>query len=86
MNETLVRRIGWFASFMAVIMFVSYVDQIRLNLDGQKGSILLPIATFINCVAWVSYALLKQQKDWPIFMCNAVGVVVAIATLLTAII
>lgn len=84
MNEKLVTRIGWFASLMAVLMFVSYIDQIRLNLDGQKGSIILPIATLINCIAWVSYALLKEQKDWPIFMCNAVGVVVAVVSIITA--
>ena len=86
MNEKLVTRIGWFASFMAVMMFVSYIDQIRLNLDGQKGSIILPIATLINCIAWVSYALLKQKKDWPIFMCNAVGVLVAVASIVTVLI
>ncbi len=84
MNEKLVTRIGWFASLMAVLMFVSYIDQIRLNLDGQKGSIILPIATLINCIAWVSYALLKEQKDWPIFMCNSVGVVVAVISIITA--
>jgi len=84
MNEKLVTRIGWFASLMAVLMFVSYIDQIRLNLDGQKGSIILPTATLINCIAWVSYALLKEQKDWPIFMCNSVGGGVAVISIITA--
>ncbi len=85
MNDTLVRKIGWFASFMALLMFASYIDQIRLNLAGHKGSLLLPIATFINCTAWVAYAMLKQQKDWPIFVCNLVGILVAIASIITII-
>jgi uncharacterized protein with PQ loop repeat len=86
MNEVWVQRIGWFASMMALLMFASYLDQIRLNLDGQKGSVLLPVATLINCMAWSSYAMLKQQKDWPIFVCNAFGILVALLTLVTAVI
>jgi len=35
-KEKWINRIGWFASIMALLMFVSYVDQIRLNLAGQK--------------------------------------------------
>ena len=86
MNEILVERIGWFASLMAVVMFTSYIDQIRLNIEGNPGSIILPIATVINCIAWVSYALLKEKKDWPIFACNALGIIVGVATTVTALV
>ncbi len=84
MYEVLVRRLGWFASIMAMVMYASYLDQIRLNLDGQAGSLLLPIASTINCLAWVGYAWLRPKKDWPMFCCNALGVAVCSVTVLTA--
>lgn len=83
-REKWVQIVGWFASLMALLMFASYLDQIRLNLSGQKGSIILPVATVVNCSAWVVYALLKEKKDWPIFLCNSVGGVIAAVTVVTA--
>lgn len=84
LKEKHVDRIGWFASVMAIVMFSSYVDQIRINMNGTPGSILLPVTTTINCLSWVLYALLKHKKDWPIFCCNALGILVGIATTFTA--
>ncbi len=86
MHESHVKKIGWFASMAAIMMFSSYIDQIRLNIEGNPGSVILPIATMINCIAWVCYALLKENKDWPIFACNALGIVVGGVTAVTAII
>lgn len=83
MRKTRVQRLGWFASLMAMVMYASYLDQIRLNLSGASGSFLLPLASTINCLAWVGYAWLKPQKDWPMFCCNALGVLVCGLTLLT---
>ena len=84
-SESTVTKIGWFASLMAVLMFSSYIDQIRLNLEGNPGSMILPIATTINCIAWVVYALLKQAKDWPLIVCNGLGVLVGAVTAITSI-
>lgn len=84
MNEKVVTRIGWIASVLGIIMFSSYIDQIRLNLSGQPGSIILPIATTVNGIAWVCYALLKAKKDWPVFACNALGAVLGVITAVTA--
>lgn len=86
MQEKTVTRIGWVASLMAILMFASFIDQIRLNLTGVPGSVLLPLATVLNCTAWFSYGFFKQQKDWPIMLCNAFGVILAAATAFTAII
>ena len=86
MDESFVKKIGWFASMTAILMFSSYIDQIRLNIDGNSGSVILPIATVINCIAWVCYALFRENKDWPIFVCNALGIVVGGITAITAII
>lgn len=85
MNEKIVKKIGWFSSFMAILMFSSYIDQIRLNLSGHPGSVILPIATTINCISWSTYAILKEKKDWPLFVCNAIGILFGAATALTAI-
>lgn len=84
MNEKIVNRIGWFASFMAIAMYTSYIDQIRLNLSGQTGSIILPIITTINCTAWTLYGALKIKKDWPIIVCNVPGIILGIITATTA--
>lgn len=85
-QENYVKNIGWFASLTAIIMFSSYIDQIRLNIEGSPGSIILPIATTINCSAWVCYALLGKHKDWPLFSCNALGILAGTTTTITAII
>ena len=86
MKEQNVQKIGWFASITAILMFSAYIDQIILNVNGQTGSIILPIATTINCIAWVSYAVLKEQKDWPIFICNLLGALVGVVTTATGVI
>jgi uncharacterized protein with PQ loop repeat len=85
MKASTVERIGWFAAMMAVAMFVSYIDQIRLNLNGQPGSFILPMVTTVNCSAWIAYAMLKHKVDWPILFCNTVGFVVSIITAVTSI-
>lgn len=85
MNEKIVNRIWWFASIMAIIMFASYIDQIRLNINGQTWSVILPIATTINCLAWMFYWFLKTPKDWPIIVCNLLWVILWIITTFTAI-
>lgn len=85
-NNKLHSYIGWIASIMATIMFLSYIDQIRLNIIGKKGSIFLPITTSINCIMWLMYAYTKEQKDNPLIICNLVGIVLSIATIVTAII
>ncbi|HAC14444.1 MAG TPA: hypothetical protein DCE78_00650 [Bacteroidetes bacterium] len=86
MDEKIVTRIGWFASLMAIAMYISYIDQIMLNLAGQPGSIILPIVTTINCLAWFFYGFLKTKKDWPIIVCNIPGVFLGIITALTAVV
>jgi uncharacterized protein with PQ loop repeat len=76
--------IGWMATTMAIIMFVSYIDQIRLNLSGQKGSVIQPAATIVNCIFWTAYGFLKEKCDWPIIVANIPGIVLGIVALITA--
>lgn len=75
---------GWFASCMTIGMYVSYIDQIRRNISGNPGSFVLPVITFVNCVAWVLYGLLKPKKDWPIIVCNLPGIAFGLITAITA--
>lgn len=85
MSERMINRIGWFASAMGICMFFSFIDQIRLNLAGQPGSVLLPLATMVNCAAWTAYGSLKTKKDWPLICSNGLGVVLAVMTAVTAV-
>ncbi len=73
--------IGRTGSVLAIIMFLSNLDQARLNLQGSKGSIILPIATFFNCILWTIYA--QQRKDRPLMICNAVGIFASLASIIT---
>lgn len=86
MNQKIVDKIGWFAALMGMVMFLSYIDQIRLNISGQIGSVILPIATLVNCAAWSSYGFLKAKKDWPMIISNGFGVVLSTIAAITAII
>lgn len=84
MSDKTAKKVGWFASIIASLMFFSYIDQIRLNIAGSPGSVILPVVTVLNCSSWVAYALLKQKKDWPIVLCNALGIIVGFLTAITA--
>ena len=84
MNERTITILGWIATVTAIVMYLSYIDQILLNLAGQKGSMLQPIATIVNCTLWTAYGATKQKRDWPIVVANGPGVVLGLATLITA--
>jgi hypothetical protein len=66
-------------------MFFSFIDQIRLNIGGQPGSVVLPVAAMVNCVAWTTYGWLKEKRDWPLICSNGLGIVFAGLTAVTAV-
>lgn len=84
MSERQLRALGWVATVTAVAMYLSYIDQIRLNLAGDKGSMIQPLAAVVNCTLWVLYGLLRDKRDWPIVLANAPGVLLGAAALVTA--
>jgi hypothetical protein len=86
MNEKHVIKIGWLASFMGMAMFFSYIDQIRLNIAGHPGSLVLPVVTTVNCTAWIIYGSVKIKRDWPIIVCNIPGILLGIIAAVTAVI
>ena len=85
MDEKTVKKIGWFASIMAILMYFSYIDQIMLNISGRPGSVILPFVTTINCTLWTIYGLSSKEKNWPIVACNFPGIFLGLITALTAI-
>ncbi|MDO4625972.1 MAG: SemiSWEET family transporter [Pasteurellaceae bacterium] len=84
-NERFITILGWVATFTAVCMYVSYLQQISMNLSGMKGGAIQPLATTINCTLWVCYGVLKQKRDWPVALANFPGVVLGLITFVTAI-
>lgn len=75
MSERKLMLLGWIATATAVAMYLSYIDQIQLNLAGQKGSTIQPLATMVNCSLWVAYGFMREKRDWPIVFANAPGVI-----------
>ena len=43
MSEKQMKILGWVATFMSVMMYVSYFPQIMNNLAGQKGNFIQPL-------------------------------------------
>ncbi|VVB77213.1 Uncharacterised protein [uncultured archaeon] len=84
-DQKAVEKVGWVASLMAILMYVSYVDQIRLNLSGHPGSAILPAITIVNCSFWVLYGLFLEKRNWPIIACNLPGIFLGAATAITAV-
>ena len=68
------------------MMYVSYIPQIMNNLHGMKGTPIQPMVAAINCTLWVTYALLKKNRDYPVAMANAPGIVFGLIAAITAII
>lgn len=77
--------VGKLASIVSIMMYVSYVPQIMDNLHGIKGNPIQPLVASFNCILWVSYALIKSKKDWPVAIANIPGIFLGFITFVTAI-
>jgi uncharacterized protein with PQ loop repeat len=80
----LMRYVPVIATFTGLVMYVSYIDQIRLNLEGASGSVIQPAIAVINCSFWVAYGFFRDKIDWPIVIANAPGIVFGSAAVATA--
>ena len=76
--------IGRIGSVLSVLMYVSYIPQIMNYLQGNYGNPIQPLVAAINCFIWVLYALLREQKDWPLFVANFPGILFGLATFITS--
>lgn len=84
MSDKQMKTLGWVATFMSVMMYVSYVPQIMDNLSGHKGNFIQPLVAAVNCSLWVYYGLFKKERDLPFFAANAPGIIFGLITALTA--
>lgn len=84
MNQKHIKILGWVATFMSVMMYVSYIPQIMNNLNGNKGDFIQPAVAAINCTMWVCYGLFKEERDIPLSAANAPGILFGIVTVITA--
>ncbi len=81
----LMRYVPVIATVTGLVMYVSYIDQIRLNLSGEPGSVIQPAIAVINCSFWVAYGFFRDKIDWPIVIANAPGIIFGGAAVATAI-
>ena len=82
-REKLVPILGWIGSALALLMYVSFIDQIRLNLGGHPGSFILPAVAAISCSVWTAYGFLLAPRNWPLIVCNVPGVPLGLVTVIT---
>lgn len=47
------------ATVVAILMYVSYISQIKNNLAGNYGAPLQPLVAALNCTLWCIYAYFK---------------------------
>ena len=86
MNEKQMKILGWVATFMSVMMYVSYFPQIMHNLAHPgTGDWIQPLVAAINCTLWVVYGLFKEHRDIPVALANAPGIFFGLAAAITAI-
>ena len=84
MNEKQIRILATVATIASICMYTSYIFQIQANLAGHKGNPIQPLCAAINCTLWVIYALFKPQRDIPVALANAPGIVLGLITFWTA--
>ena len=84
MSDKQMKTLGWVATFMSVMMYVSYVPQIMDNLSGHKGNFIQTLVAAVNCSLWVYYGLFKKVRDLPLAAANAPGIIFGLITALTA--
>ena len=83
-REKAAEYIGWIGMVIAILMWSSLLDQIRLNLTGHKGSWVFAMAVVINCSLWVAYGILKNPRLWQVSISNAPGVILGIVAVITS--
>ena len=84
MSEKQMKKVGWIATFMSIMMYVSYIPQIMNNLAGNKGDFIQPSVAALNCTLWVIYGLFKEKRDIPLAAANMPGIVFGLITAATA--
>lgn len=77
--------IGRIAMILSIMMYISYIPQILNNLSGNYGNPIQPMFAAGNCILWCSYSLIKKYRDWPVFLANFPGIILALIAFATSI-
>ena len=84
MSDKQMKTLGWVATFMSVMMYVSYVPQIMDNLSGHKGNFIQPLVAQSTVAFGFTMVSLKKERDLPLAAANAPGIIFGLITALTA--
>ena len=85
MNKKTIDRLGWIASCISVLMYVSYIAQIISNLHGNKSNFLQPMMATLNCTLWTIYGWNQTpKKNWPLIAANLPGIFLAAICAITS--
>ena len=63
---------------------VAMINCIVWFVYGNYGNPIQPLVAAINCLIWVLYALLREKKDWPLFVANFPGILFGLTTFITS--
>jgi len=77
-----IETVGLLASFFALVMFISPIDQIKSIRKIKKSDEVSPaiyMAMVVNCSLWTIYG--AGISNWYIFTPNAIGIALGIITL-----
>ena len=66
MSEKQMKILGWVATFMSVMMYVSYFPQIMNNLAGQKGNFTSPWLLPSTVVSGFTTVFSKKKEISPL--------------------
>ena len=73
MKEKHMLILGWVATFMSVMMYVSYIPQIMNNLAGNKGDFIQPSVAALNCTLFGSFMVYLKRSGiflWQRLICR----------------
>lgn len=84
LSDKHVRILAVIATCTAIGMYVAYIPQIQNNLNGMKGNPIQPLVAAFNCSLWVIYGLFKKERDIPVAIANAPGVLFGLIAFATA--
>ncbi len=74
------KTIGFVASILAIIMFVSLIEVLLSNMRGESRIIIQPLATALNGFVWTLYAY--GRKDYFLLIPNVLALILGAATTL----
>ncbi len=83
MSEKQMKIVGWIATFMSIMMYVSYIPEIIANFSGNPVNPIQPLVAMINATLWTFYGWTKTYKDWPIIISNMPGILFGLVTFIT---